>query len=134
MRVDDAKTKDCCEAIAALTSQASARQRYYHTSHVTRHVTTYSPICSLLRIVLAAAGLPLANDVKSFDAAAVVVDALIASASFTMFSFWSIVAIAIAALVNRESPLQSVIANAMGGLPLTLEEVQIDFLTLLCDT
>jgi hypothetical protein len=91
-------------------------------------------MCSLLRIVLAAAGLPLANDVKSFDAAAVVVDALVASASFTTFSFWSIVAIALAALVNRESPLQSVIANAMGGLPLTLEEVQIDFLTLQCDT
>ena len=88
---------------------------------------------SLLRIVLAAAGLPLANDVKSFDAAAVVVDALVTSASFTAFSFWSIVAIALAALVNRESPLQRVLADAMGASPLTLEEVQVVFVTLKCD-
>jgi hypothetical protein len=44
MCVDDSRARECCEAVAALTSLPSARQWYQtlvtrHTSHITRHMS-----------------------------------------------------------------------------------------------
>ncbi len=146
MRVSDTRAKECCEVVSAHTSHPAARQMYWQraqhhtsyittvtrhltsdTSHISRHASHLSPFSlRLTRIILAAAGLAAAAHPETCDAISVVIDAMVASGSFARFSFWNIVAIALAKLVVHVPPLTLMVGSEEGGERMTLDEVTCD--------